>query len=178
MNLALIGYRGTGKTTVARLLTLRLGWTWIDTDVEVELRAAKPIATIFAEDGEPAFRNLEATVIEELASREKVVLALGGGAILRAKTREILARTCFVAWLKASPRTLFERLAADATHADQRPNLTAKGGLAEIEEVLARREPVYRASAAAEVDTEGRTPAEVAQTVHDQFATMLSREPA
>lgn len=178
MNLAMIGYRGTGKTTVARLLALRLGWTWVDTDVEVELRAAKPIVAIFAEDGEPAFRDLEAAVIEELAGREKLVLALGGGAVLRAKTREVLARSCFVVWLRASPRTLFSRLAADAAHAEQRPNLTASGGLAEIEEVLTAREPLYRACASAEIDTEGRTPDEVAQAVHEQFATMLSRDHA
>src|SRR5262245_23270582 len=66
--LSLIGYRGTGKTTVARLLALRLGWDWADADVEIELRAGKSIASIFADDGEPAFRDLESAVIADLCS--------------------------------------------------------------------------------------------------------------
>ena len=81
--IALIGYRGTGKTTVAQLLARRLGWDWVDADVEVELRAGKSIAAIFADDGEPAFRDLEAQVVAELCSRERTVFASAAGPILR-----------------------------------------------------------------------------------------------
>ena len=80
MNLTLIGYRATGKTTLARLLAERLGWDWIDADVEIERVAGKTIARIFAEDGEPAFRDIEAGVIAELAGRPNLVIAAGGGA--------------------------------------------------------------------------------------------------
>ncbi len=83
MNIALIGYRGTGKSEVARQLALRLGWDWVDADVEVELKAGKSIAAIFADDGEPAFRELEAAVLAELVQRDRAVLALGGGVVLR-----------------------------------------------------------------------------------------------
>ena len=78
--LILIGYRATGKTTLARLLAQRLGWDWIDADVEIERQAGKSIARMFAEDGEPAFRDLEARVIADLCGRPRLVLAAGGGA--------------------------------------------------------------------------------------------------
>src|SRR5688500_2590703 len=82
MNLLLIGYRGTGKSTVARLVAERLNWPWLDADVELERRAGKSIAAIFAEDGEPAFRDLESQVLAELVQADRHVLALGGGVIL------------------------------------------------------------------------------------------------
>src|SRR4030042_1459888 len=81
MILTLIGYRGTGKTTVARLLAERLGWDWIDADDEIERRAGKSIAAIFADDGEPAFRDLEASVVAELSRWRRSIVALGGGAV-------------------------------------------------------------------------------------------------
>ena len=80
MILTLIGYRAVGKTTLAKLLAERLGWDWIDADVEIERRAGKSIARIFAEEGEPAFRDLEAKVIADLCRRDRLVLAAGGGA--------------------------------------------------------------------------------------------------
>src|SRR5262245_13627410 len=117
MLLALIGYRGSGKTAVARLLAARLAWTWVDTDVEVELRAGKSIAAIFADAGEPRFRDLEAQVIGEVAERDRLVLALGGGAVLRPETRDLLKRSAKTVWLTASPDTLWARIQADATTA-------------------------------------------------------------
>ena len=160
--IALIGYRGTGKTTVARLLAARLGYDWVDADVEVEVRADKSIASIFEESGEAAFRDLEAEVIADLCQRQQTVLALGGGAILRDENRRQIAQCQEVAWLRVSAEVIAERLASDPTTVDRRPNLTNQGGLHEIEQLLAEREPIYRACATLEVDTECRTPAEVA----------------
>ncbi len=163
--IALIGYRGTGKTTVARLLARRLGWDWIDADVEVELRAGKSIATIFADDGEQAFRDLEEQITAELCRRERTVLALGGGAILRAANRLVLAECQAVVWLQASTKVLTERIAGDATTAARRPNLTNHGGRTEIETLLAQREPFYRGCATLEVDTDPKEPAEIADEI-------------
>src|SRR5690348_4091507 len=98
-NLVLIGYRGTGKTTVAQLLALRLGWDWIDADVELELRAGKSIAAMFADDGEPAFRELETQVLADLVRREKAVIAAGGGAVMKDANRAALALAGCVVWL-------------------------------------------------------------------------------
>ena len=171
--LALIGYRGTGKTSVARLLALRLGWDWVDADVEIELRAGKSIATIFADDGEEAFRNLESQVLGELVAREKTVLALGGGVVLRAGNRELLRNVSTVVWLTASPGTLAKRIAADESTAARRPNLTVAGGMTEITAMLAQREPLYRQCATLEVDTENRSPGEVAETIVGRLPEML-----
>ena len=165
MNLVLIGYRATGKTTLARLLAERLGWDWIDADVEIERRAGKSIARIFAEDGEPAFRDLEAAVVADLCRRERLVLAAGGGAPMRPESRQAMRASGKVVWLKALPETIQARMAGDATTEARRPNLTDKGGLEEIVGLLARREPVYRQSAHLEVDTEGKAPGEIAAEI-------------
>jgi shikimate kinase len=161
MILTLIGYRATGKTTLARLLAEQLAWDWIDADVEIERRADKSIARIFAEQGEPAFRDIEAQVIADLCRRDRLVLAAGGGAPLRPESRQAMRKGGKVVWLTAHPETILRRMSGDATTAARRPNLTDKDPLDEILHVLERREPIYRESAHIVVDTEGKTPAEL-----------------
>ena len=162
MLLFLIGYRGTGKTTVARHLAERLGWAWFDADVEIESRAKKTIAAIFAEEGESGFRDWEAAVVADLARENNAVIALGGGAILREANRHALLGRGKIIWLQADPQTLFERLSNDEDTPERRPNLTARGGRAEIEEVLAARAPIYEQLADLAVDTVNKSPAAVA----------------
>jgi shikimate kinase len=165
MLLTLIGYRATGKTTLARLLADRLGWQWIDADVEIEHRTGKSIARIFAEDGEPAFRDIEAAVIADLCRRDRLVLAAGGGAPLRPESRKAMRAAGKVVWLTARPETILARMTGDATTAARRPNLTANDPLAEIVELLARRAPIYRETADCVVDTEGKTPETLAEQI-------------
>jgi shikimate kinase len=160
--LTLIGYRATGKTTLARLLAERLGWSWIDADVEIERRAGKSIAQIFADDGEPAFRDLEAAVIAELCSRRQLVLAAGGGVPLRAESRQAMRANGHVVWLTAKPETILARMSGDATTAARRPSLTEHGPLQEIVQMLERREPIYRETANLVVDTEEKSPEQLA----------------
>jgi shikimate kinase len=163
--IALIGYRGTGKTTMAQVLARQLGWDWVDSDVEIELDAGKSIAAIFADDGEPRFRDLEASAVAELCTRERTILALGGGVILREANRQHLKSCQAVVWLKASVDVLTDRILADPTTAGRRPNLTNHGGRNEIEQVLAQREPIYRGCATLEVDTDSKGPAEIADEI-------------
>jgi shikimate kinase len=163
--LSLIGYRATGKTTLAKMLAAALGWQWFDADAEIERAAGKSIALIFAEDGEPAFRDLEAKIIADLCRRERLVLATGGGAPLREETRRALREAGKVAWLTATPETIHARMAADATTAARRPSLTNHSPLEEITRLLAYREPMYRETADFIVDTEGRSPAELADEI-------------
>jgi len=165
MLLILIGYRATGKTTLARLLAERLGCDWIDADVEIERRAGKSIARIFAEDGEPAFRDLEAEVIADLCRRDRLVLAAGGGAPMRRGSRRAMREHGTVIWLVAQPETILARITADATTAARRPNLTDRGPLEEIIHLLVAREPIYRRSAHLVVDTEGKTPERIADEI-------------
>ena len=162
MNLILIGYRGTGKSTVAQHLALELGWEWVDADVEIELRASKSIAAIFAEEGEGRFREMETDVLSELVAKDRVVIAAGGGAVLRDANRKQLGKCGAVVWLQASPATILRRIAADVTTAGRRPNLTIVGGEAEVVRLLAERAPLYRQCADLEIDTEERSPADIA----------------
>lgn len=165
MKIVLIGYRGCGKTTVARRLSLRLGWPWVDADVEIELRAGKSIAAIFADEGEPAFRDLEAQVVAELAGRDRIVLAAGGGAVMRAENRDHLRRNAHVVWLKADPETVHQRMTQDEWTRSRRPALTAHDAEAEIRELLSQREPLYRATADFELETANTSPDEIADEI-------------
>ncbi len=165
MLLTLIGYRATGKTTIAQLLAEQFGWDWVDADVEIERRAGKSIAEIFANDGEPAFRDLEAQVIADLCRRDRLVLATGGGAPMREESRRAMRDGGKVIWLRASPETIHARITGDATTADRRPNLTNQGGLQEIIELLTRREPIYRETAQREIVTDARTPEAIAAEI-------------
>jgi shikimate kinase len=165
MNIFLIGYRGCGKTTVARHLSQQLGWPWLDADTVLEERAGKSIKQIFADSGEAAFRELESAVVAELAGLEGHVIALGGGAILRAENRSALAGRGLVVWLEASPETLWERITADPASAERRPNLTGQGGLAEIRALLDERTPLYRQCADLALDAERLAPAQIARDI-------------
>src|SRR3954462_5934146 len=138
----LIGYRGTGKTSVARELAGRLGFHWVDADDLVEEMTGKTIAEIFSDDGEAGFRQWEARVVSALSRKRRTIVALGGGAVLREDNRRVICGAGSVVWLTASVDTIIERLAADSMTASRRPDLTATGGRTEIEDVLAIRTPL------------------------------------
>jgi shikimate kinase len=162
--LFLIGGRGSGKTTVARLLAEQLGWTWIDADTALERRHGRSIGAIFASEGEAGFRAKESAVLAELCRVRQHVIATGGGVVLREDNRILLRQTGRVVWLTADAVTLWERLQADPTTDERRPPLSV-GGLAEIEQTLRMREPFYRACADWIVSTVGRSPEEVAASI-------------
>ncbi|MEX0718894.1 MAG: shikimate kinase [Planctomycetaceae bacterium] len=174
MPVTLIGYRGSGKTSVAAPLAARLGWEWIDADAEIEARAGMSIREIFENEGEPGFRRRERAVMHELLARDELVIAAGGGAVLDPATRAEMRAAGPVVWLKAPVELLEQRIAADPSTSARRPNLTSSGGREEIERLLAEREPQYRECARHVVETQNRTIDEVVA----QIMQSLSEPPA
>ncbi len=175
--LVLIGYRGTGKSTVGRLLAERSGRRFLDADREIEARSGRSIASIFAERGEAAFRDREERTLAELvAEAPGAILATGGGTVLREANRRRLRDFGFVAWLTAEPAELARRLAADRSGLADRPALTGAGTLDEIARVLADRTPLYRGLADAVIPTDGRDPRDVVEAILE-FWTGDARSP-
>lgn len=165
-SLIFIGYRGTGKTTAAKKIAAHLGIPVFDSDPEIERQTGKSIAEIFAQDGESAFREREESVIAEiLASAMPLVLATGGGAILRESTRKRLRNAGRVIWLTATPETILHRITADAASQTMRPNLTALPMREEIITILEQRKPLYAETAHEIIDTDCRTAEEIMENV-------------
>lgn len=173
---SLIGYRGTGKSTVAPNLAQRLKWNWLDTDIEIEKAAGCSIAEIFRRSGEAHFRTAERECIQEqLRSRTNLVLSLGGGAIIDDTTRAAIKVAGPVVWLRASVDNILKRLQADAATLDRRPRLTdADDERAEIARVLASRTPLYADAASIIVDTDELDCELVTETVYTHVAAALS----
>ena len=163
-NLALVGFMGTGKSSVGRLVADALHFTFLDTDDVIIARAGKSIADIFAESGEPAFREFERRMVEELTRRTKTVIATGGGLPANEANLASLKSHSLVVCLWASPEKIWERVRSQS----HRPLLNETDPQAKIRSLLAAREPFYR-QADVLVNTEMRSLREVAQQVTHQF---------
>lgn len=164
MVITLIGYRGSGKTTIAKPLAARLGWEFVDADAALEAAAGCTIRKIFETEGEPGFRRRERETIVNLLQKDRLVLAAGGGAILNPDTRRDLKAAGPVVWLSAPVEVLHARITGDATTAERRPNL-AGGGVQEIEKLLASREPLYQECATLTIDTSTATTEEIVERI-------------
>lgn len=153
MSVVLIGYRGSGKTTIGKRLADRLWQPFVDTDELIVRKAGKSIREIFEQQGEAAFRDLESTVVRDTLMLQEHVISLGGGALLREENRAALKASGHkVVYLKCEPAELYKRITADPESAATRPDLTDSGGLEEVTQLLAAREPTYRAAMTAELD--------------------------
>ena len=162
MNIVLIGYRGTGKSTVSRLLAAQLGRELVSTDAEIVKRANRKIPEIVAQEGWEYFRNLESDICRELASRDRLVIDTGGGAILRTQNVEALKKNGTVFWLTASVETITKRIGANT----QRPSLTGtKSFVDEIRDVLRERTPKYQAAADHTIATDDRSINQLIETL-------------
>ncbi len=152
-HIVLIGMRGSGKTTIGRLVAAALGRVHIDTDDLVADTADCSITEIFTREGEAGFRKREREAIATAASQTPAVISVGGGAVLDVENRRVLREFGHTVWLTAPVAVLHERIQADKTTPSSRPPLSDLSALAEVEALLREREPLYRAAADVEVDT-------------------------
>jgi len=149
-NIALIGFMGAGKTAVGKLLAEKLNKKLIELDSLIELKAEKPIARIFKEDGEIAFRQLEIEATKEVAGNKNQVIACGGGIVLNKINIDRLKEEGIVVYLTASPEVILQRVSADNT---VRPLLENNNKTLTIRELLKFREPFYERAADIKIDT-------------------------
>ncbi len=176
----LTGFSGSGKTEVARLIAERLGWQAVDSDDTIVEAAGKPIPAIFRDDGETHFRTLEHTALGELCSQTKIVIAAGGGAVLSAENRQLMADGSLIVCLEARPETILARLRPQLdSDPVARPLLATADPLGRIRELKSFRQPYY-ALADHTVHTDGLTMEQVAaEVVHawrQLSATVLEHE--
>jgi shikimate kinase len=155
-NIALIGFRATGKTTVGKILAQRLSRGFIDMDLSLTSEAGRDITAWVAQEGWDSFRRAESGLLGVIGLQERLVVATGGGIILDPQNREVLRKDFFTVWLKASPQTIHDRLRSDPGSPLMRPALSELPIREEIEKALSEREPLYSEVANIEIDTEGK----------------------
>ena len=164
VNIALIGFMGTGKTSVGRHVAEHLGFEFLDTDELIQSHTGRTIADIFAKDGEPAFRELERKVVQELSTREKTLISTGGGLPTNEENLSALKSFALVICLWASPEKIWERV----KNQSHRPLLHDADPQQKIRELLATREPFYK-QADVLINTDLRSVREAAQQVALQY---------
>lgn len=164
-HLFLTGYRGSGKSSVAKQLSTKLLLPVIDLDDEIELAAGKSIKAIFAEVGEPGFRDLETEALRRVVKQPRSIISLGGGAILRPENRDCIKQHGVCVWLKVDAATAQSRLSADPTTGARRPALTNLDWRKEIETQIEHRAPLYKATADYVLDSSLHRPDQIAQEI-------------
>ena len=157
MNIILIGYRGTGKTTVGKALSRRLGWPFHDADVFLETKQGRTISDMVAENGWQFFRAREKKTIRELSAMKQSVIATGGGAVMDKDNVDCLAQNGLFVLLKADISTMIKRIQADETSQQQRPDLVNGGLYQETKTMIRERMPTYEKVADMAIDTTGLT---------------------
>ena len=165
----LTGYRATGKTSIGRVLADMLGFDFLDTDLAIEKRQGESIAEMVGRGGWDLFRRKEEDMLLELARRKNIVIATGGGSVMHENAWKKLRKNGFSVWLTVDLKTICQRLAADSNSDDQRPPLTEMGTMDEISMVLSERIPLYEKSSDLTINTEGKTPEEVAEAIITEF---------
>jgi shikimate kinase len=162
-NIILVGYMGSGKTTVGKNIALLKGYTFVDTDEMIVESEQRTINDIFATDGEQAFRDMETALLRKLIAdnREKLVISTGGGMPLRRENRELLNALGKVVYLRALPQTIYNRIKGDTT----RPLLQCDNPQNKISEMISVRGPIYEESAYIAVDVDNLTQSEVAEEI-------------
>ena len=162
-NIFLIGFMGTGKTTVSRQLGSMLKFLEIDLDQEIELRKQMKISEIFESYGEEYFREIETNLVQEFENKSGYVVSCGGGAVLRQENVESMKKNGTIVLLAATPETVYERV----RYGNNRPILNGNMNVEYITELMERRDSFYRAAADITVVTDGRDPEDIAKEIKE-----------
>lgn len=157
----LIGFMGSGKSTVAKELARGRGVSPVEMDEEIVKRAGKPITRIFAEDGEPAFRRMETQLLQEIAGTPGAVVSCGGGAAAQPDNVSIMKKSGRIVLLTASPEAIYERV----RHSKSRPLLNDDMSVAHIRELMEKRRAAYEGAADVTINTEGKTIQEIVEEI-------------
>ncbi len=171
-NIALIGFRATGKSTVGEILAGDLGMEFVDMDKRLTSEAGRDIAAWVKQDGWHSFRKAESDLLGLIGLRKGLVVATGGGIVLDAQNRRVLREDFFTVWLKATPETIYARLSSDPGSPETRPPLSQLPMKEEISKVLCEREPLYAQVALIEIDTEGKQAILIAR----EIATLIAQD--
>jgi shikimate kinase len=149
-NIALIGFMGTGKTTVGKLLAKKLSNEFLELDVEIEKKTGRAISDIFRENGEEYFRRLETEVIKEITGKKNLIIACGGGVVLKQENVFRLKQECVIVCLSASMDVILQRVSGDK---NVRPQLAVDDRKKRIKELLEQRQPLYDKAADITIET-------------------------
>lgn len=163
-NIILMGFMGAGKTTIGKKLSKALNWEFIDTDAYIEEEQGRKISDIFAEDGEMAFRDMETDLLKRLQNGEnQFVLSIGGGMPVREENRALLRNLGMVVYLKTSKEEIIRRVSGDKN----RPLLQGGDLEEKVTNLMNARECIYIETAHVEIVTDGKTPEQVVEEIHD-----------
>ena len=166
MNIVLIGYRGTGKSSVAKMLAARTKWPVVSTDLEIIRKAGMPVPDIIRKRGWDYFRDVESEICKQVGKKDRTIIDTGGGAVLRKENVESLRQRGRMFWLTAEVTTVMERIKNNS----DRPSLTGKKSyVEEVEEVLNERLPLYKAAADHMIPTDDRTIEEIANEIQQKM---------
>ena len=169
MNLFLIGSRCTGKTSVGESLSRKIGWPFLDLDLTLVEEQGVTITDIVNHGGWGAFREMERALVQSICARDRYVVATGGGVVLDGNNVKDMKRSGILIWLKAAPETIRNRMLTDEGTETLRPSLTSEGFLEEIEDTLAKRNPLYENAMDFSILTDDYTVEEICNIIMEKL---------
>ena len=154
MNLFLIGYRCTGKTTIGKAIAAAIDWSFVDADTLLVRECGKPIKEIVDTEGWDAFRRMERSTLKQICTADRQIVATGGGVVLDKANIKAMKTSGMVIWLGATAETIQKRMLQDKNTGNFRPALTEKGRMEEIEDMLLKRNPYYEGAGDFSIQTD------------------------
>ncbi len=176
MNVVLIGYRCSGKTSIGRLIAHKLGRRFVDTDDLIIKRSGSSISEMVNKSGWQYFRDMEKAVIEEISTEDNLIIATGGGSVTIESNMENLKSNGFIVWLDADIDTLKKRLKGDDTSPESRPSLTGNDPVDETFGVMEKRRPLYMKACNLKIDTSKMNINDAADMVIERLKTEDKRQ--